>query len=146
MRVLSSKMERINSERTSRDCIVKKTALSSTQSVSLENLEDWEIHGKMNKDELYNVVNIKGYCYKFYYSNEQYASLHHTWLGTLQVTYETMELDVYEKYQVDYVIILTFNEKLAHISPENFIEAILIKLYDSQFFQNTELIHFLPSF
>ena len=32
-----------------------------------------------------------------------------------------------EKYQVDYVIILTFNEKLAHISPENFIEEILIK-------------------
>lgn len=78
-----------------------------------KDLKDWEIHGKMDRNEIMKLVNIKGYIYKFYYSNEQHAIFNHTLRGELQIIYESNEFDTYEKYEINYT-----KEEFDVIKPE----------------------------
>ena len=65
-------------------------------------LEDWEIHGKIDKLQLIDLVNIRGFSYKFYYSTEQQATFTHNLRGDFEIEYESNEFDVHEKYNIHY--------------------------------------------
>lgn len=65
-------------------------------------LEDWEIHSKIDSMQINDLVNIRGFAYKFYYNTEQQATFTHTLHDEFEIEYESNEFDVYEKYTIKY--------------------------------------------